>query len=104
MSTPPARLTIRRPPTDYFDPRHITLYLDGDWWLDLKDGQDVTRDIEPGEHTLKADNTLFRKTVTFTAAPGEEVRYVVANRPGFGTSVLMLLGTPWMYLELERDR
>jgi hypothetical protein len=103
MSPLSARLTVRRPPSDYFDPRQIALHLDGRWWLDLKDDQTVTLDLEPGPHTMRADNTLFRKTVTFDLAAGEEVRYLVTNRPGRGTSILMLLGTPWLYLVVERE-
>lgn len=103
MTNPTARLIVRRPPSDYFDPRHIVLHLDDEWWLDLKDGQEITREIAPGEHTLRADNTLFKKTVTFDLSAGDEVRFVVHNRPGFGTSVLMLLGTPWLYLVVERE-
>lgn len=103
MSTAAARITVRRPPTNYFDPRQIALSIDSEWWIDLKDDETVTRELEPGPHVIKADNTLFRKTIPFEVAAGEQITFVVENRPGFGTSFFMLLGMPWMYLVLKRD-
>ena len=65
-------------------------------------GQAATRELPPGSHRLKADNTLFWKTVPFDVGPGEEVRFVVANRKGPGSGILLLVGAPLYYLRVSR--
>jgi len=75
-----ARLTVSREASDDVGDRQILLSLDSEHWTTLLYGQSATREVPPGSHRLKADNTLFWKTVPFQAGPGEEVRFVVANR------------------------
>jgi hypothetical protein len=105
MDTPaPARVTVtRRHPIDVKQ-RQIILTLDGEPLETLLFGESVTREIAPGPHAIRANNTLVWKTLEFTAKPGEAVAFVVANRPGFGTyTLLALLGTGPLYLLFERD-
>jgi hypothetical protein len=83
--------------------REIFVSLDGERIAILKHGDAVTRDVAPGHHTLKAHNTLFFKTLEFDLQPGEEARFIVINRAGWGTySVLGWIGAGPLYLTFER--
>ena len=97
-----ARLTVSRDASDDVGDRQIVLSLDSEHWTTLLFGQAATRELPPGSHRLKADNTLFWKTVPFDVGPGEEVRFVVANRKGPGSGILLLLGAPLYYLRISR--
>jgi hypothetical protein len=66
-------------------------------------GQSATREVAAGHHTLKADNTLFRKSVEFDLEPGGEARFTVSSRRGPGTGVFLLLGAPFYYVTLSRE-
>ena len=84
--------------------RQIVVSLDGEPLATLLFGHEVTREIAPGEHRLRAHNTLFWKTVDVTLGPGEHARFVVVNRAGRGTfSLLGLLGVGPLYLTFERQ-
>ena len=98
----PARVTVTRDDPDDVGDRQILLSLDGQHWTTLLFGQSATRELPPGSHRLKADNTLFRRTVPFDLASGEEARYVVANRKGPGSGLLLLIGAPLFYLRVTR--
>ena len=97
-----ARLTVSRDASDDVGDRQIVLSLDSEHWTTLLFGQAATRELPPGSHRLKADNTLFWKTVPFDVGPGEEVRFVVANRKGPGSGILLLVGAPLYYLLVSR--
>ena len=97
-----ARLTVSREASDDVGDRQILLSLDSEHWTTLLFGQAATRELPPGSHRLKADNTLFWKTVPFDVGPGEEVRFVVANRKGPGSGILLLVGAPLYYLRVSR--
>lgn len=98
----PARLVVTREAPDDVGERQILLSLDSEHWTTLLFGRSATREVPPGRHRLKADNTLFRKTVEFDLAPGEEARFVVANRKGPGSGLFLLIGAPLFYLRLLR--
>ena len=98
----PARVTVERTSPDDVGDRQIILSLDSEHWTTLLFGRSATREVAPGTHRLKADNTLFRKTVPFDLAPGEEARFVVANRKGPGSGLFLLIGAPLFYLGLSR--
>ena len=66
----PARLVVTRDAPDDVGDRQIILSLDSEHWTTLLFGRSATREVPPGRHRLKADNTLFRKTVEFDLAPG----------------------------------
>ena len=97
-----ARLTVTRDGVDDVQDRQILLSVDSEHWTTLFFGQSATRELPPGRHHLKADNTLFRKTVPFDVAPGEEARFVVANRKGPGSGLFLLIGAPLFYLRVSR--
>ncbi len=98
-----ARLIVRRPVDGVGDQYRISLKLDGAAIGSLGPGESVTRGIAHGEHRLHASNTLMRKATTFTAGAGEEVRFLVRNRPGLGTAVFAAFGAGWLYVALERE-
>jgi hypothetical protein len=103
MDTPPCRITVsRRHGKDVRD-RQIIVSLDGEPLATLLFGEEVTRQIGPGAHRLRAHNTLFWKTGAIELEPGEHARFVVVNEPGFGTySLLGLLGAGPLYLTFDR--
>ena len=104
MSAQRARLTVSRPgPGTLSDNYPMTISLDGEVIARLMAGRSVTREIAPGPHRLRANNTLMWKTVEFDAAAGEEVRYVAANRSGAMTTVMAIVGTGWFYVDLTRE-
>ena len=99
-----ARITIsRKDPKDVRD-RQIVVSLDGEPFATLLFGNEASRDVAPGEHRLRAHNTLFWKTLEVSVAPGEHARFSVVNRAGMGTySLLGLLGVGPLYLTFERQ-
>ena len=72
------RLTIHRTSPQDAKDRQIIMSLDGRKVATLLYGQTFTCEILPGEHTLRANNTLVWKTVAFEAAPGEELPAAIA--------------------------
>jgi hypothetical protein len=100
-----ATITVRRNSKEDVGYRDIYIDLDGEQIAILHAGDEVSRDVKPGRHRLKAHNTLFRKTLDVTLAPGEHATFRVINKAGFGTySVLaFFLGGGPLYLTLERE-
>ena len=102
METQRAWVTVTRTSEEDVQDRQVVLTLDGQPWTSLKFGQSARREIAPGRHSLKADNTLFRKTAEFDAEPAAEVHFSVENRKGPGSELFMLLGASLYYLRLDR--
>lgn len=103
MGESAARITIARTAPADVKVRQVVLSLDGESLATLMYGDSVSREIPPGEHWLRAHNTLVWKTLDFDIRAGEHLRFRVINRPGFGTYVMLsLLGTGPIYLTLER--
>lgn len=98
-------LTVKRQSVDDVGYREIIVALDGEPLAVLRHGDEVTRDLQPGKHTLLVHNTLFRKTLHFTLNVGEHVTFRTVNRAGFGTySVLaFFVGGGPIYLSVERE-
>jgi hypothetical protein len=99
----PARLIVSRTlPTDVAQ-RQVYVNLDGQRIATLLFGESVTRDIPPGRHQVRLNNTLVWKTLGFDAAPGEVVEYRFANRAGrFALPFLAVMGVAPLYLSVER--
>ena len=88
-----ATVVVRRtPPGGLGDQYPITVWLDGERLGSLMPGQSLTRDVSPGAHELRANNTLLSKRHRFEAVAGEAVRLVTLNRAGWGTMFFALLG------------
>jgi hypothetical protein len=103
METTSCRITVSRRHQKDVQDRQIVLSLDGEPLATLLFGEEITRELAPGTHRLRAHNTLFWKTRDVELQPGEHARFVVVNEPGFGTySLLGLLGAGPLYLTFER--
>ena len=100
-----ATVTVRRQSRRDVGYREIYVSLDEKELAILRHGEEVTREVAPGQHRLKAHNTLFRKTIDFSVNVGEHVSFIAINRAGFGTySVLaFFMGGGPLYLTLERE-
>ena len=101
-------LTVRRKSKDDVGYREIFVALDGQSLGYLSHGDELTREIVPGRHTLKGHNTLFSKTVDFTVGVGDHASFIAANRAGRGTYSMWalffgFLGAGPLYLTFERE-
>ena len=98
-----ATLTVTRNlPTD-IGQRQVYVTLDGKPFGTLLFGQAVTKEIDPGPHRIRANNTLVWKTLSFEAGPGEHVEFVLANRAGrFSLPALAIIGVGPLFLTFER--
>ena len=101
-----SRVTVRRQSPRDMGIREVAVILDGQKIAVLKNGEEVTVDVQPGPHTLKVDNTLFKKSLDFTLNVGEHASFMTANYAGRATfSILMfLMGGNLIYLLLEREQ
>lgn len=99
-----ARLVITRDHPQDIQDRPVFLWVDGQKWEGvLKYGKTFSRDLAPGRHTLKANNTLFTHTVEFDAADGEEIRYRCENGlTGGGMVMVLMLGVAYLRVRLTR--
>ena len=99
-----ARITISRRDGRDVQQRQIVVSVDGQPLATLLFGNEVTREVAPGPHRLRAHNTLFWKTLEVDLEPGEHARFIVVNRAGTGTlSLLGLLGVGPLYMTFERE-
>jgi hypothetical protein len=100
----PSMVTVRRTATQDVQDRQVYLSLDGEEWATLMYGKSVTREIAPGRHVLKANNTLVRRSVTFDVAPGEHVRFQCVNQAHWTAMVFMaFLGAAVLTVTLTRE-
>jgi hypothetical protein len=99
----PASVTVTRTAEDDFKSRQIYVSIDDERVATLLWGDSVTKDLEPGPHRVRFNNTFVWKTVSFTLHPGQQAFFEVINRPGFGTLPMMLvLGVGPLYLTIRR--
>lgn len=98
-----ARVTIHRTDPGDVGQRQVIVSVDGGDVIKLEFGQTTTFTLAPGEHVLKANNTLVWKKIPFTAAPGEHVEFVVANRSSrFTLGFLALMGVAPLRMTVEK--
>lgn len=103
-ATGPGVLTVRRTAPDDVQDRQVYLSIDGEDWVTLLYGQEVSRELAPGPHTLKANNTLVRKSVTFEVRPGAHVRFQCINKAHWtGMLFMAFLGAAVLTVRLERE-
>jgi hypothetical protein len=99
-----AKVTVTRSHENDVRDRQVILSIDGNPLATLVFGEQVSKDVTPGPHRLKAHNTLFWKNIDVDLKPGEHARFVVVNRAGTGTfSLLGMLGVGPLYLTFERQ-
>jgi hypothetical protein len=100
----PGRLVITRREERDVRQRQVFLSIDDQPLGDLVFGEEISREIAPGPHTLKANNTMVWKTVRFEVQPGEVVRFSAVNYSGRGFWILMAFaGIAPMFLAIERQ-
>jgi hypothetical protein len=98
------RLTVARQASDDIGQREIYVSVDGEELAILRHGDSVTRELAPGPHRLRAHNTLFRKVIDVQLAPGEDARFIVVNKAGWGTyGIASVLGAGPIYLTFARE-
>jgi hypothetical protein len=98
-----ARITLHRTSEEDLKDRQILISLDGEHIATLLYGQTVTRMVSPGQHSLRANNTLVWKTLEFEARSGEHLAFRVVNRAVAGMMWMVgLLGVGLILVELER--
>ena len=68
----------------------------------LKSGKHFIKEISPGHHRLRIDNTFLTKTVEFDVKPGEQAHFKAWNRKGFGSWLIEIVGSGPLYLSVER--
>lgn len=104
MTSPTARIVVtRREPRDVRQ-RQVFLSIDDEPLGDLVFGEEISKEIAPGPHVLKANNTMVWKTVKFDARAGEAVRFSAVNYSGRGFWILMAFaGIAPMFLAIERS-
>ena len=105
MDGPTSRVVLTRRSDNDVKQRQVFVSMDGKTIAMLLFGESVAVDAPPGRHVLRAHNTLVWKTITVDLKPGEEARFTIVNRPGFGTyAMLSLLGTGPIYLTFETEK
>jgi hypothetical protein len=99
----PALLVVARSLPIDVGQRQVYASLDGEPLATLLFGQTVEREIAPGPHRLRLNNTLVWKTMTFDAAPGARIEFRFANRAGrFALPFLAVMGVAPLFLTVER--
>lgn len=99
----PAILTITRNDPGDIQQRQLIVTLDGQRLGQLLFGDTLTHEVPPGPHRLRISNTLFWKTITLVATPGEIIRFETVNRAGRLTYPLMaVMGAGPLYLTVRR--
>jgi hypothetical protein len=99
-----AKVTVRRPPGDLLGARYlITLTLDERKIARLRPGESVSREVDPGHHSLRAYNTLVWKTVEFDLDAGGSVEFAAANRTSLWSEMAAFIGFGLFGITLERQ-
>ena len=98
------QLTITRNGKSDFQDRQVYLFVDDQPWGKVKYGREVTGEIAPGRHRVRAFNTLFSHTLEIDAAPGEHVRLRCTNSmPTAGWLMMIFLHVTALSVRLERE-
>ena len=98
-----ASVTLTRADTRDVGHRQIYARIDDGPNSTLLFGDSVRIEITPGSHRLKANNTLFWKSVTFNVESGGHVEFALVNRASrIGFGALALLGVAPLLLSIER--
>lgn len=99
-----ADVTVRRTAAEDAQDRQVYISLDGEDWGTLYFGKELTCEIAPGRHTVKANNTLMRRTVEFDVKPGEHVRFQCINKTHWtGMLFMAFLGAAILTVKLVRE-
>jgi hypothetical protein len=103
MDLPRARVTIARTSDADMRQRQVYVNIDAGPRATLMFGDSVTLEADPGAHVLKANNTLMTKKMAFTVEAGDDIEFLIINKPGRITlGFLTLLGVAPLFLSIER--
>jgi hypothetical protein len=98
-----AHLTISRRGRSDFQDRQVYLFVDDEPWGKLRYGRELSQEISPGRHRVRAFNTLFSHTIEVDALPGEHVRLHCTNgMPSVGFLMMIFLHVTALRPRLER--
>jgi hypothetical protein len=99
-----ALLTITRNTSNDFQDRQVYVFVDGEQWGKIRYGQPLSREITPGTHTVRVNNTLLSDSIQFTANPGEHVRLRCYNgMPRAGWLMMIFLHVTYLLVRIERE-
>ena len=95
-------VTVSRMHPSDIKERHVFVRLDTQK-LRLSYGDNVTVELKPGAHHLRAHNTLVWKNVRFTLEPGEHLEFVIINSGRWWTwGIAGVLGSAPLFLTVEK--
>lgn len=99
----PARVSIARTSEADVQQRQVIVSVDDGPKATLVFGESVAWEVPPGDHVLRSNNTLVWKKTKFTAKPGEDIQFIIANRASrFTLGFLALMGVAPLYMTVER--
>jgi hypothetical protein len=99
-----AQLTITRNTPHDFQDRQVFVFVDGEPWGKVRYGQPMTREIAPGTHEVRVNNTLLSDRLQFHAVAGEHVRLRCYNgMPRAGWLMMIFLHVTYLLVKIERD-
>jgi hypothetical protein len=97
-------ITVSRQSPADIGQREVFIAVDDREFAIMRHGESVTREIEPGEHVIRAHNTLIWKKLVVRLQPGEHLRFRAVNRAGWGTyAIASVLGAGPIYLTFEQE-
>jgi hypothetical protein len=97
------RVTFTRTDSADVQQRQIYVRLDDGPSHALLFGNTMTVDVPPGDHILRANNTLFWKKIPFAIAADQHIEFSLINRAGaVGFGLLSLLGVALLTLSIEQ--
>ena len=106
MADEHATIVVSRTSPEDLGVREIYVSIDGQEMGVLRPGTTITRQVAPGHHVVKANNTLFWRTRECDLAAGETAEFLGTNKASGGSmamSILMaVLGVGPLNLEFER--
>ncbi len=95
-------VTVSRTNPKDIKERHVFVRLDTRN-LRLSYGDNITLELGPGAHHLRAHNTLVWKNVRFTLEPGEHLEFVIINSGRWWTwGIAGVLGSAPLFLTVEK--
>lgn len=102
---PPTQITVHRTSPEDVRDRQVIFSIDGERVAQLLYGQTFTREIPPGHHTLRANNTLVWRTLAFDAPPGAHLHFTCVNRAPRGLYYLIaIFGVAPLFVTLRPGR
>jgi hypothetical protein len=102
--TPETAILVRRNSPHDFQDRQIYLWIDDQPLGKIRYGEAISQTIKPGQHRVRVFNTLFTRTLTVDAAPGEQVRLQCdTGMPTAGWLLMIFLHVTYLRVWLLRE-